>query len=209
MNSETLTEQPAREGAGLTPWQFFLLLAMLGATAAVITARDTHPAALLLLSAAVISAGFVAVALHRALGALLGRQGPSMSRPAGRTRQLLEEDKALVLRSIKELEFDRSMGKVSEADFQEIGGRLRSRALALMQQIEGLDDRHEAGPTASTEAGPLGPAPGRAPDLKVRPPSEVTGPRRRSRACTSCATASDADAKFCKQCGARLGEERA
>ena len=35
---------------------------------------------------------------------------------------MLEREKALVLRSIKELEFDHAMGKVSDADFAEIGG---------------------------------------------------------------------------------------
>ena len=38
----------------------------------------------------------------------------------GRTRAALEREKALVLRSIKELEFDRAMGKVSEKDFAEM-----------------------------------------------------------------------------------------
>ena len=46
----------------------------------------------------------------------------------GRTRAALEREKALVLRSIKELEFDRAMGKVSEKDFGEMSARLRARA---------------------------------------------------------------------------------
>ena len=46
----------------------------------------------------------------------------------GRTRAALEREKTLSLRSIKELEFDRAMGKVSEKDFAEMGARLRARA---------------------------------------------------------------------------------
>ena len=46
----------------------------------------------------------------------------------GRTRAALEREKTLVLRSIKELEFDRAMGKVSEKDFAEMSARLRARA---------------------------------------------------------------------------------
>ena len=42
----------------------------------------------------------------------------------------------LVLRTIKELEFDRSMGKLSAKDFDEMSGRLRSRALSLMKQLD-------------------------------------------------------------------------
>ena len=46
----------------------------------------------------------------------------------GRTRAALEREKTLVLRSIKDLEFDHAMGKVSEKDFAEMGARLRARA---------------------------------------------------------------------------------
>ena len=47
-----------------------------------------------------------------------------------RAAALLEREKALALRTIKELEFDRAMGKVSEADFDEMAARLRARACA-------------------------------------------------------------------------------
>ena len=54
----------------------------------------------------------------------------------GRTRAALEREKTLVLRAIKELEFDRAMGKVSEADWQEMTGRLRARAVRLIRQLD-------------------------------------------------------------------------
>ena len=40
----------------------------------------------------------------------------------GRTRIALEREKTLVLRSIKELEFDFAMGKIAKADFDEMSG---------------------------------------------------------------------------------------
>jgi hypothetical protein len=55
---------------------------------------------------------------------------------AGRTRAALEREKTLVLRSIKELEFDRAMGKVADKDFQEMGARLRARAARLIRQLD-------------------------------------------------------------------------
>jgi zinc-ribbon domain len=154
---------------------------MLGATAVVVVARQTHPVALLALSAAVVCAGLVGIAFHKAL---LGFFGAGSRAPAVRTdraRAVLEREKALILRSIKELEFDRNMGKVSEADFQEIGGRLRARALALMQDLERAD-RH--GPMKS---------PGRSPVVEA--PADK---------CANCGTRNDPDAKFCKQCGRKL-----
>ena len=51
-------------------------------------------------------------------------------------RDVLEREKALVLRSIKELEFDKAMGKVSDADYAAIMARLRTRALVLMRDLE-------------------------------------------------------------------------
>lgn len=119
----------------MQPWHFFLLLGMVGATWAVIEARHTHPAALLLISAAVISAGLVALATHCALAGFFGAaQAPQPL--AATDRHALEEEKALVLRSIKELEFDYGMRKLNEADFKELGGRLRAKALALIEQID-------------------------------------------------------------------------
>ena len=50
-----------------------------------------------------------------------------------RTRVALEREKMLALRTIKELEFDRAMGKLSDEDFREMSGRLRARAARLMQ----------------------------------------------------------------------------
>ena len=53
----------------------------------------------------------------------------------------------LVLRSIKELEFDRAMGKVARRGLRGDVGRLRARAVRLMQQLE------PAAATASRSSG--------------------------------------------------------
>ena len=63
-----------------------------------------------------------------------------------------------MLRSIKELEFDHAMRKVSEADFAEISGRLRARALALMQALDSpaTAAASAAKPPQHAEPGPAG-----------------------------------------------------
>ena len=149
-----------------------MLLAMLGATLAVWRSPETHPAALLLLSAAVIAAGLVGLALYYALAGFAGGRRDERV-VSGREREELLREKALVLRSIKELEFDRGMGKVNEADFTEISTRLRARALELMQAVE----QSPAPPAVVDDSRPV---------------------------CAACHTENDVDAKFCKQCGARL-----
>src|SRR5690606_24917571 len=99
------------------------------------------------------------------------------------TRTAHEQEKMMVLRSIKELEFDHSMGKVSQADFDEINTRLRARALALMEQLE-------AAPVVAQEVAPAAPEP--------------SGPAP----CAACGAENDADARFCKACGTRMVEWR-
>ena len=95
---------------------------MVGATVVVMVSRDTHPAALLLLSAAVICAGLVGLAVSRAVAGFFTGGVEALPLPP-QARETLEREKALVLRSIKELEFDKAMGKVSEADFAEISAQ--------------------------------------------------------------------------------------
>jgi hypothetical protein len=185
MSSGSSTEQGRpRADAGFQPWHFYFLASLAAATWAVIVSRETHPAALLLLSAAILAAGLVGAALHYALAAFFSEDRADAGPAAGRTREFLEREKALVLRSIKELEFDHAMRKVSDADFSEIGARLRARAIEIMQTLDSpqkpavSDDRTE------------GSGGGR--------PSADSG------RCPVCGTATDPDARFCKRCGGKL-----
>ncbi len=176
MSSETSTEQPASFTAG----HFFVLLSMISATAAVVVSKHTHPVALLLISAAALAAGYTAYALHRALMGLSSGEGEE--EPLGvRQREILEQEKTLVLRAIKDLEFDYGMKKVSEGDYADMLERLRGRALLLMQQLE-------RAPVPKPEA-----------KRPAKKPKAVVG------VCTRCGTRNEADARFCKQCGDRLG----
>jgi hypothetical protein len=181
MSSETSTEGPAPFTAG----HFYVLLSMIGATVAVVVARNTHPAALLLISAAVLASGLTAYAIHRALAGLWS--GAGEEEPIGiRQREVLEQEKRLVLRAIKDLEFDFGMKKVSEPDYKDMLERLRARALMVMQQLE----------RAPVEA----PVPARVVEKAPRPAAST---------CARCGTKNEPDAKFCKQCGDRLGSVNA
>lgn len=169
---------------GIQVWHFYILLSLAAATWAVVASPDTSPAALLLVSAAIFAAGFVGVAIHRALVAFLTPHAEHRRAPLPMSlRQTLEADKALVLRSIKELEFDHAMGKVNDADFAQIGNRLRARAMDLIQQL----DREPPDPRPANAG---------------TPEPVVTAEVRPS--CPSCGGAIDADARFCKSCGARV-----
>jgi hypothetical protein len=168
----------------LQPWQFFTLAGLAGATAVVFVARDAGPAGAILLSVTVGAAAFVGLAAWRTFGPLAGVEAEERTEVlGGRTRAALEREKTLVLRAIKDLEFDRAMGKVSEKDFAEMGARLRTRAAGLMRQLDrgaGYRDQIER-------------------ELARRVPQAP----RRPAAC-ACGTDNDADARFCKNCGRQL-----
>jgi hypothetical protein len=128
----------------------------------------------------------------------------------GRTRAALEREKTLALRSIKELEFDRAMGKVSEKDFAEMSGRLRARAARLMRQLDagaGYRSEIEREITKRIGVAPGGSKEQDPPHAADRQPLDGVGrvlPSRPANACPSCNTTNDADARFCKHCGASM-----
>ena len=191
MSSATSTSlgHPDRS-SGFRARHLYVLLAMAGATWAVIVSDHTHPAALLLLSAAVLAAGVVGAALHEALLGFLGVSEPQPAVLPPGDREALEAEKKVVLRSIKELEFDHAMRKVSDADFAEIGGRLRSRALALMADLDRQPER---------AAGPVSAAAPR-PDRAVSSPAATAA----ARFCSQCGAERVPEARFCSQCGEKL-----
>ncbi len=144
------------------------------------------------------AAGAAAAAFYRTLAPLALRDVSRLSeRPSERALATLEREKALVLRSIKELEFDRAMGKVSAKDFDEMAGRLRTRAIMLMKQVDAggsgyreLIERELRTRLSAARAGSVDPGTRAVP------------------ACASCGTGNDSDAAFCKRCGTALGMVR-
>jgi hypothetical protein len=183
----------AKEEPFLQPWQFFLLGGMLAATATVIVATGQSPANIIILSLTVVSVSFVGLGAYRILSPLVSDQPEIPMTIGGRTRVALEREKALVLRSIKELEFDFAMGKIAKADFDEMSGRLRARALGLMRQLDeggGYKDQIAKEVEERLSQGP------------VRLKADTTKSDRTG--LCDCGTSNDPDAKFCKNCGAKL-----
>ena len=188
MSSETSTDASA-----FRPWHLFVLAGLIAAPGAVVVVRPDSPEALVLLVAAVGAAAGVGFAFYRTLWPLASHEFQDRTEMvAGRARAALEREKTLVLRSIKELEFDRAMGKVSDEDFREMGGRLRTRAIDLMRQLDadtpGYRERIERELA-------------RLLDQEVETPAS---PPRARLICGHCETANERDAKVCKNCGQSL-----
>src|SRR3954471_18517728 len=126
----------ATGGSGLEPWQFFVLAALGCATAVTFIARGHGPTALILLGVLMAAAALVGYTTLRTVRPLVSSDEERPAMIGQRTRAALEREKFLTLRSIKELEFDRAMGRLSDEDFRDMSGRLRTRAAGLINQLD-------------------------------------------------------------------------
>lgn len=204
-SSDTTPARPgtrATDDAGFRPWHFFLLASLMTATVAVMMSRQATPEHLVLISLTIVAAGLAATGFYRMLAPLAAPDLTMFSEPLSeRARLALEREKLLVMRSIKELEFDRAMGKLSPKDFDEMSLRLRTRAIALMKQLDegsgGYRELIERELNARLGGSKAGVQRVRVADAP--PPAEAS-----TDACGSCGTAHDRDAAFCKRCGAKL-----
>lgn len=191
-STRTRSETPAddaigRSAGGMQAWHFFSLAALGCMAAAAVLAREHGAVSIVLLCVLVATAALVGAAAFRTLGPLVSTSVDRTVMIGQRTRAALEREKMLALRSIKELEFDRAMGKLSDADFNEMSGRLRARAGRLIRQLDaggGYREQIER-------------------DLATRLAATAAAAQPRG-SCAGCGTRNDADAAFCKKCGARL-----
>jgi hypothetical protein len=187
MSSATSTDS-TREG--LTVGHLFVLLALMAATIAVVLSRPATPESLVLISLTIGAAGFAAVCFYRMLAPLVAPHTDLEQEPLSeRLRADLEREKALTLRSIKELEFDRAMGKLSPQDFELMEGRLRARAIGIMTQLDAGTTNYRA-QVEKDLAARLGKKPVAVAPVQPRP-------------CV-CGVSNDGDARFCKSCGSKL-----
>ena len=95
--------------------------------------------------------------------------------------------RAVALRALKEIEFDRATGKLSDADYGALKRKYTAEALAALRAA------------AATREGPA-PAAQRAPAF--------AGPSHVAAAAPACPTHGlrpESDAQFCSECGRRLG----
>jgi hypothetical protein len=195
MSSETSTNS-------LQPWQFFVLAALGCATAVTFIARGSGITAVVLLSAMMGTAAFVGMAVLRMVRPLVAPEDDKTAMVGQRTRVALEREKMLALKSIKELEFDRAMGKLSESDWHEMSGRLRARAARIIRQLDaGASYRDQIERDLMKRLGP---------DVRPKPSRDDETADERSattsaeRVCAQCDTMNDEDARFCKSCGKPL-----
>jgi len=133
-------------------------------------------------------------------------------------RSAEEEQKRAVLRALKDLEYERSVGKISEDDYHEYSARYRAEAKRLIQQLdENLAEgrqRVEAELERRLSKKTSEPKQSVAPEaaLGVDASShngEHASPLQSPTAtliCAACWVKNEPDARFCKACGKNMAE---
>jgi hypothetical protein len=143
-----------------------------------------------------------------------------------------EHEHALAVQGLRELEFDREMGKLSDADYDSLKAALEGRALQAMTAIENFKSQEHAPDLAAVTVRPkLREAAAIADEIAAmsRPkpaipivsglgaiPPPVTAPRitaeigggRRIRFCPQCGMRAPSSGNFCGECGTPLRAER-
>jgi cytochrome c-type biogenesis protein CcmI len=174
-----------------------------------------------IIAAALIVAG-VALFVAAPLGiGLVGTRAKSSSELQAERH---EHERALAVQGLRELEFDREMGKLSGADYESMHKALEDRALTAMAAAESI--RAQSAGAASSKKPPLAPAaqpprrppsprrtdtvptlvlhtePPRAPQtVPQQQPPQSSSPSRKFSFCPQCGTRAATDSKFCAQCG--------
>lgn len=166
-----------------------------------------------LLAAALIVAGvalFVAAPLGVGLVSARARSADELK------VERHEHERALAVQALRELEFDREMGKLSDADYEAMHKTLEERALTAMAAIENI--RAQSEKPKKTSVTPLTPGP-RKPTLAPRRTEAVptlilhTEPPRPPQPAPTHAAASTPSLSssrkpaFCPQCGMRVAAD--
>ena len=218
MSSETSTDARPSSRGGFEPWQLFVLAGLIGAAIVAFRAGTQPSSARIFLILTIFAAAAIGYAALRMLVPLTGVVSRESRMTLGeRTRVVLEREKMLALRAIKELEFDRAMGKLSDRDYQEMATRLRARAGRILRQLDESPERgyrmmieQEIARRIGSSDGAAGANLSAGASAKVDAPayeSDGEGPEPRIApmlTCVGCGLANDTDAHFCKRCGARL-----
>ena len=111
------------------------------------------PIALIAVAMAVMAAVFVTWPLLRPRGTAAGADGDER-------REVLQAEKLLALRAIRELDLDRQAGLLAEDDYADLRARYEARASGILRQLDALP---APAPVAAPKAKPPKPTPATAP----------------------------------------------
>lgn len=158
--------------------------------------RGLGSALLVLAATALVAGGWL---LWRSLQLLSGDRSEAVEDALGvALAQTESEQKQFLLRALKDLEFERSVGKISEADYIQLKRKYRTEAKRVLRQ---LDQQIEP---CRAEAEALVASYLAAHDLRADNQAQQAVPTKAVGQLCTCGTRNDSDARFCKSCGQSL-----
>jgi ribosomal protein L40E len=112
-----------------------------------------------------------------------------------------EEQKRAVLQALKDLEFERSVGKISDADYEDLVRRYRTEAKRLLRAVD-----EDLAPMRERAAAYVAEQLGTGRDGKATAAAKTAKSSKKVSVvvCVSCQADNDVDAVFCKKCGAKI-----
>ncbi len=154
-----------------------------------------------------VAAALVALAV---IGLIAGPLlGSGVAAPVGvdEPEELEETPKGMALAALKEIEFDRATGKLSDADYGTLKARYTEEALAVLRRDPGPTAEHSG--TAGTDPpdSPALPAPGGpvgGDPVEAMIAARVRTLQSAAIRCPSCGPRPESDALFCSGCGRSL-----
>lgn len=132
---------------------------------------------------------------------------PELEALEGATRGVdaLAARKKMLIRAIKDLENERDLGKLEEADFDQISETYRDQLKSVMKEMDAAlaphRDRAEQIAREHLQKAGLAEKPYRG-----DPPPEEKVERVERKTCPKCEASNEPDAKFCKECATSLME---
>lgn len=113
--------------------------------------------------------------------------------------------KQSAMRALKDIEFERSIGNLTEDDYRELEGRYREEAKLAMREVD--HERQQLRERAEAIAKrALDKAFAEEEETEAAKEEPAEAPKPTTLVCPKCKTKNDPDAAFCKRCAEKLGE---
>ncbi|MBP1623300.1 MAG: hypothetical protein H6Q07_1320 [Acidobacteria bacterium] len=117
---------------------------------------------------------------------------PELDLPDETDLDRLLDRKAVVYRSLRDLDFEHAMGRLSDADYQRLQADYKNDAALLLQELDQLGDSEDLDKSIERDIAARKTAPA------------APGTERKAYRCPSCGAETVPGKKYCADCGKRL-----